>query len=179
MSAVSTLHFTLIFIFGLLLAGIQTSFWFHLFGSTTPPLLWLVVFTYVIIYRTGVSSLFQLMFLALMLASFSGASVKVFYVCLVTYYLFIYFIKSRIFWNGAGYFLIMCSVGSVAYHIIFSGATIIMERTRPEWLLLERATQILLTPAFSFPIFWMMQRLDSLFFRRELKVDVTGGTAYE
>ena len=179
MSWSSILHFTLIFLFGLLLAGLQTSFWFQLFGSTTPPLLWLVVFTYIIIYRVGMSALLQLMFLGLMLAYFSGTSLKVFYICLLSYYFIIYFIKSRIFWNGAGYFLLMCAVGSVAYHVIFVAATILMDRSRPDSLWLERATQILFTPAFAFPIFWLMQRLDSMFFRRELKAEVTGGTAYE
>ena len=175
----SVLHFSLIFIFGLLLAGFQTSFWFQLFGGITPPLLWLVVFTYIIIYRTGLPALFQLMFLGLMLASFSGTSLKVFYLCLLAYYLVIYFIKSRIFWSGAGYFLLMCTVGAVSYHVIFSSVTILLERNRPEWLLVERLTQILLTPAFAFPIFWFLQGLDAMFFRRELKAEVTGGSAYE
>ena len=114
-----------------------------------------------------------------MLGSFSGTSVKVFYFCLLAYYLIIYFVKSRIFWSGAGYFLMMCAVGSVAYHVIFSVTTILMEHSRPEWLLVERATQVLLTPAFAYPIFWLMQKLDSIFFRQKIKAEVSGGTAYE
>ncbi len=173
------LHFILISVLGLLLAGFQTSFWFQMFGAVAPPLLWLVIFTYIIIYRTGMAALVQLVVLGLLLAYFSGSALKVFYFCLLSYYGLIYFIKSRIFWSGAGYFLLMCAVGSVFYHVIFSVATIMIERSRPEWLLVERATQILLTPAFAFPLFWLMQRLDSLFFFSELKAEVTGGTTYE
>lgn len=179
MSWSSVLHFTLISMLGILLAGFQTSFWFQMFGAIAPPLLWLVMFTYIVIYRTGWAALLQLVVLGMLLAHFSGAALKVFYLCLLSYYCLIYFIKSRIFWSGAGYFLMMCAVGSVAYHLIFTVATIVIERSHPEWLLLERATQILLTPAFAFPLFWLMQRLDSLFFFSEIKAEVTGGTAYE
>ncbi len=173
------LHFILISALGLLLAGFQTSFWFQMFGEVAPPLLWLVLFTYIIIYRTGMAALLQLVVLGMLLAYFSGVSLKVFYLCLLSYYCVIYFIKSRIFWSGAGYFLMMCSLGSIFYHVIFSVVTIMIERSRPEWLLVERATQILLTPAFAFPFFWLMQRLDSVFFYSELKAEVTGGTTYE
>ncbi len=179
MSWSSVLHFTLISTLGLFLAAFQTSFWFQMFGAVAPPLLWLVIFTYIIIYRTGLAALFQLVVLGMILAHFSGASFKVFYLCLLSYYSVIYFIKSRIFWSGAGYFLLMCSVGSVFYHLIFSFATIIIERSHPEWLLVERATQILLTPAFAFPLFSLMQKLDSKFFYSGLKAEVTGGNAYE
>jgi hypothetical protein len=172
-------HFTLVYIFALLLAGFQTTFWYQVFGTITPPLLWLVVFTYIVIYRAGISALFQLVFLAMMLAAFSGTNVKVFYAGLLLYFLFIYFVKSRIFWSGAGYFLLMCTVGAVAYHVIFFTLTAVIDRSRPEWLLIERATQILLTPSFAFPIFWVMQGVDAIFFRRELKAEVTGGTAYD
>ncbi len=114
MSWAATLHFVLIFILAGLLAGVQTSFWFQLFGSITPPLLWLVVFTYVALYRDGIGALFQLMLLGLMLAAFSGSSVKVFYLSVTLYFLVLHFIKGRIFWSGSGHFLLMCAIGAVS-----------------------------------------------------------------
>lgn len=178
MSWSAALHFTIVFILALLMAGFQTSFWFQIFGALTPPLLWLIVFTYIILYREGVSAIFQLTFLALMLVAFSASSVKVFYSGLVLYFIFIYFLKSRVFWSGPGYFLIVCSVGAVAYHIIFYILSFSFENSRSDILILERLTQVLLTPAFSFPVYWILNAVDGLFVRRELKADI-GGSTYE
>src|SRR5688572_24837556 len=108
----AALHFSIIFIFSLFLAGFQTSFWFQIFGAVTPPLMWLVVLTYIALYREGVLAVFQVLILTMMLAAFSVTGLKVFYGTLMFYFIFIYILKSRIFWSGAGYFLMICSIGS-------------------------------------------------------------------
>lgn len=178
MSWTTALHFSVIFILAALLAGFQTSFWFQILGSVTPPLMWLVVFTYIAVYRDGVSVVAQLMALTMMLAAFSIASLKVFYGSLLIYYVFIHLLKSRIFWSGPGYFLMICSIGSVGFHIIFYTLATGMDNTASDPLLLERFTQILLTPAFAFPIYWLMHFIDKLFSKKELDTDF-GGTTYD
>jgi hypothetical protein len=178
MNWAAALHYTIVFLFALLLAGFQTSFWFHVFGGITPPLLWLVVFTYIALYRNGMSAVFQLMFLAIMLAAFSSIGLKVFYLGLLIYFVVIYLTKSRIFWSGPGYFLMICSMGSIAYHVIFYLLSMTVESTRAEPMVLERITQILLTPAFAFPVYWILNSVDGMFIRREIKTDF-GGSTYE
>lgn len=178
MSWSAVFHFGIIFIFALLLAGFQTTFWHQIFGAVQPPLLWLVVFTYLALYRSGMTALFQLTMLVLMLAAFTAISVKTFYVGLLIYFMVIYILKSRIFWSGPGYFLLVCSVGSVAFHLIFFVLALFLEKTAVDVMFLERLTQVLLTPAFAFPIYWIMVAVDDLFVKKELKADV-GASAYD
>lgn len=174
----SALHVFLILLLALLLAGLQTSFWFHLFGAVTPPLLWLVVITYVAAYRDGMSAIYQLVFLALLLSAFTATSLKVFYLSLLIYCVFIHFFKSRIFWSGSGYFLMLCTMGSVAFHFIFYLLAVIVDKGRADLILIERVTQILLTPAFCLPIYWVLNFIDGLFHRREIKTE-TGSVTYD
>ncbi len=178
MSWRAALHFSVIFVLAALLAGFQTSFWFQVFGSVTPPLIWLVVFTYIAVYREGVSVVAQLMALTMMLAAFSVTGLKVFYGTLLIYYVFIHILKSRIFWSGPGYFLMICSIGSVAFHVIFYTLSSGIEDSVAEPLFVERFTQILLTPAFAFPVYWVMHFIDGLFTKKELEANF-GGTTYD
>lgn len=172
MSWSGLLHFFLIYLIALVMAGLQTTVWFQIFGSITAPLLWLVVFTYVALYREGFAAAFQLMVMALMLAAFSGISVKTFYLGLLIYFIVIYFVKSRVFWSGSGYFLMMVTLGAFTYHVIFYILSYIVEKNLADLLILERLTQILLTPSFAIPLYWLLTGVDGIFIKREIKTDL-------
>lgn len=140
--------------------GIQTSFWFQLFGSVPAPLLWLNLVVYIILYRKPMPAILTIYAMGFILLSFTAMPLKMMWVSLLILFALVYGIKSRVFWSGSGYYTIMCTFSAVAYHLIFFFTSMALERNPASFEIVDRLVQIILTPSFAFPMYWLLAKID-------------------
>lgn len=153
-------NLSLIFAMLIFLAGFQTTFWFQLFGNVPSPLLWLNLVVYMILYRKPYTAILMLYAMGFVLLAFTAMPLKMMLISLLILFTLVYLIKTRVFWSGSGYYTIMCGFSAVAYHVIFFLASMILEKNPANLELLDRVVQIVLTPSFAFPIYWVLSRID-------------------
>lgn len=155
-----TLNFLLLALFMMVLCGLETSFWFQLFGNVPSPLLWINLLIYIALYRRPYLAIWLIYALGFVAASFTLMPLKMMFVNLLILFTLVYLIKSRFFWSGSGYYTIMCLFGAVAYHVIYFLTSFALEPTHTSFQPLERVVQIILTPSFAFPMYWVLARMD-------------------
>ncbi len=153
-------NFLLLALFMSLLCGFQTSFWYQLFGNVPSPLLWINLVVYVALYRKPFMAIWIIYSLGFIAACFSAVPLKMIFITLLLLCLLINAIKSRVFWAGPGYYTIMTIFGAVAYHVLYFLLSLILEKNSASLQLTERLVQIILTPSFAFPMYWLLARID-------------------
>ncbi|MGZ3775647.1 MAG: hypothetical protein ACXVCY_16860 [Pseudobdellovibrionaceae bacterium] len=156
------LNFLILFAGLIFLAGFQTTFWFQIFGNVPSPLLWLNLVVYVILYRKPFPAILTIYAMGFILLAFTSMPLKMMWITLLLLFLLVYGIKSRVFWAGSGYYTIMCAFSAVAYHVIYFLISMVIEKNAANLDLLERLVQIILTPSFAFPIYWILLRMDKI-----------------
>lgn len=154
------LNFLLLLLLMTVLAGFQNTFWYQLFGTMPTPMLWLCVIVYVAVYRKLYPALFTIYILGLALMGFTAMPIKVLLVTLLTVYFVLYTIRSRVFWDGPIYYTMMCAVAAASYHVIYFFLSWMIEKNSAALNLWDRLIQIILTPAFGVPLFWLLTRID-------------------
>lgn len=154
------LNFLALFALLLLLAGFQTTFWFQLFGNVPAPLLWLNLVVYVILYRKPVPAIFTIYAMGFILLTFTAMPLKMMWFSLLILFTLVYGIKSRVFWSGSGYYTIMCTFSAVAYHLIYFTGSMVLEKNPASFEIVDRVVQIILTPSFAFPLYWLLAKVD-------------------
>lgn len=145
-----------------LLAGFQNTFWFQLFGSVPAPMLWLCLVVYVTLNRKLYRGLFTVYVLGLAIMGFTVMPMKMLLISLFLVYFILYSIRSRVFWEGPVYYTIMCTLAAFSYHVIYFFHSWIFEKNPAPVDFLDRFVQLLLTPAFCFPLFWLLTRIDKM-----------------
>lgn len=149
------------FLFALLLGSVQTVLWPLFFGSIIAPLFWLNLMLYLMIYRTPGYAVFSVYVFGFLFCSFSAVPPGVMLSTIMTMFLIVNFLKSRVFWTGFSYFAIVSALGAVAYHTVFFFISLMIEKNTAGFLVVDRIVQILLTPSVAYPIYAVMQRLDN------------------
>lgn len=144
----------------ILLCGFQTSFWFQIFGWLSAPPLWLLLIVYISLYRRSTTTVLWVYFLGFLASAFTLAPLKMIWCSLLLLYLLIVFVKARVFWGGPGYFALVSTASVATFQLTYWILSHLLEPNPVPMLPLERLTQILLTPLFSFPIHWLMSRLE-------------------
>jgi len=145
-----------------LIAGFQTTFWFQLFGSVPAPLLWLNMVVFIALYRRPYPAIFMIYGFGFLMMSFSAVPLAILWATLLVLFILLYSIKTRFYWGGSVYYAIMCSFAAVAFHIIYPSLSAIFETNTVAPDLLDRAVQIILTPSFAFPMYWILNKIDSV-----------------
>lgn len=158
----SILNFLALFAVLLLLAGFQTTFWFQLLGNVPAPLLWLNVIVYVMLYRKPFPAIFIVYAMGFVLLTFTVMPLKMMWLSLLILFTLVYGIKARVFWSGSGYYTMMCTFSAVAYHLIYFFGSMVMEKNPASFEVVDRLVQIILTPSFAFPIYWVLAKIDRL-----------------
>lgn len=156
------LNSLLFFIVLMLIGGFQTTFWFQLFGNVPAPLLWLNLIVYVILYRKPAPALISIYAMGFILLAFTAMPLKMMWISLLLLFLLVYGIKSRVFWSGSGYYTIMCAFSAVAYHLIYFFTSMVIEKNPASFEVVDRLVQIVLTPSFAFPMYWVLSKIDKL-----------------
>lgn len=146
----------------MLLAGFQTTFWFQLFGNVPSPLLWLNLVVYMILYRKPFPAIFTIYAMGFILLTFTAMPLKMMWISLIILFTLVYAIKSRVFWSGSGYYTIMCAFSAVAYHLIYFFGSMVLEKNPASFEIVDRLVQIILTPSFAFPMYWLLAKIDKV-----------------
>lgn len=159
----------------ILFSGLQTSFWYQLFGNIPAPLLWLNVVIYISIYRASLFSLFQISLICFLLSSYTAMPLKMIYLSVFLLHIALSTLKGRVFWGGVSYFVLISGVGTLFFHLIYIFSSYILETQFTTINFAERMTQILLTPAFAYPTYWVMNYWD----QKNKESYESGGLEYE
>lgn len=147
-------------LFMALLCGFQTSLWYQFFGNVPAPLLWVNLIVYIALYRKPFMAIWVIYALGFIAASFSALPLKMMFVTLFILFALIFAIKSRVFWSGSGYYTIMSIFAAVAFHVIYFLLSLMLEPNSASLQPMERLVQIILTPSFAFPMYWLLARID-------------------
>ncbi|WP_413584618.1 hypothetical protein [Bdellovibrio sp. HCB274] len=158
----ATLNFFILLAILLIVAGIQTTLWFQFFGNVPAPLLWLNLIVYLTLYRKPFPAIFTIYAMGAILLIFTGMPLKMMLFSLLILFTLVYGIKSRVFWSGAGYYTIMCGFSAVAYHLIYFLLSMVLEKNPASFEIVDRLVQIILTPSFALPMYWILAKIDKL-----------------
>lgn len=156
------LNFLVLFVMLFLVAGFQTTFWFQLFGNVPAPLLWLNLIVYVILYRKPAPAILTIYVMGFLLLMFTAMPLKMMWITMLILFTLVYGIKSRVFWSGSGYYTIMCGFSAVAYHLIFFFSSMVIEKNPASFEIVDRLVQIILTPSFALPMYWVLAKFDKV-----------------
>ncbi|MGE3973291.1 MAG: hypothetical protein AB7F59_02060 [Bdellovibrionales bacterium] len=148
----------------LILAGAQTSFWVHVFGSMTPPAFWLIVILYLSLQRENNEGLLTVFFLSFILAVFTSLNDGLLTLTHLAIFFTARFVKSRVFAFSGWYFGAACGLAVPFFslsHFLLSQPFDSNPPTNIEWLGL--LFQIPLTAFFGLVLFPMFLFIDSFF----------------
>ncbi len=157
------LNFTLFILSAALGCAFQTSLWMQVFGTFSTPQMWIPFAVYWSLYRSPLEAVAMIYGLTILATSFSGVPFSVFLIALCGTHIALSFLKQRILWGSATFFMLASGGASVAFpvlHLIVSW--IVEERPihRPEiftWLL-----SVLLNMLLSLPLLRLFNWFDSL-----------------
>ena len=156
------LNFLVLFAVLLVTAGLQTTLWYQLFNEVPSPLLWLNLIVYVILYRKPYPAIFTIYAMGFVLLTFTAMPLKMMWITLWVLFTLVYGIKTRVFWSGSGYYTIMCAFSAVAYHVIYFVSSMVMEKNPASFEIVDRIVQLILTPSFAFPMYWVLAKIDKI-----------------
>ena len=112
------LNWFLLIVATLLLCSFQTTFWFQVVGGVTAPMLWLLVFLYITLYRTLTEAIFINYALALVISPFTSMGLGTLWTIALAFTLIVSFVKVRVFWPGTRYFIAASALATIAFHVI-------------------------------------------------------------
>lgn len=163
LSAYYFLNLLILFVLANLLGAMQTTLWPQLFGGLPSPLFWLILLTYVALYRRTWEAIFIIYACSLFLAPFTVMALGFYMLLLLILAVSVQFAKTRIFWPGPGYFLIAVSSINLFYHVVHIVLSSYIEPIpMTSYDILSRLIQLLLTPLFSIPLFYLFQFVDRI-----------------
>jgi hypothetical protein len=144
----------------LTLCGLQTTFWHQWTGGAPAPLLWLNVILYLLLYRPTQEGLLAAYYVSLIVTSFSAISLGVLSITVLTVSLIALAVKKRLFWPSTRYFVAMSAGGAFFYHLSYFSVSHIFESNPAEVSFFYRFFEIIQTPLWSAPIFWLLTSVD-------------------
>lgn len=151
-------------LFVAVLAGFQTTLWFQVFGSIQGPSLWLLVLVYFAIYRTPKEALVLSYLTSLVLFFFGWMPVGLWLFNILIFWFLIWIVKERFFWSGSGYFWIAAAVSTFVWHVLTISTSYFVEDVSLRSVeFFNRTLQILLTPLFAVPIYYLIRWIEKIF----------------
>ncbi len=145
----------------------QTVFWFQIFGQVPSPLIWILFPIYFIVTKPGFTSLFFTYFLTFVASRYSSIHLGNLLIVMSLIAFLIMMLRSRIFWTGPSYYLLISFGSLFAFHVLFLVISFILEDNKASILFWDRFVQIILTIGFCYPAYVILQKIDSLFSTHE------------
>lgn len=136
---------------------IQTTLWPMMFGDIPAPQLWLMIITYIGIYRQPTEGLITAYILGYLMTAFTLMPLKIILISVLLVFGVVYLIRSRLFWGGNGYFTMMVAIALVTHHLGYIFISRFMENNPTGIDFMTRFQQILITPIFSLIIYKLLQ----------------------
>lgn len=146
-----------------LLAGLQTTLWFQIFGNTPSPALWLILIIYIALYRPPHQGILIAYGCTALFSLFSVTPIGLWLLSVLIVFGIVWFVKQRIFWPGTGYFALACVLSAALFHIVSPLVSLLLEdQPLRTYFILDRIIQILLTPLFSSPIYYLLRWIEAV-----------------
>jgi hypothetical protein len=153
----------LLFLFAtLLLATIQTSLWFQIFGYFPSPALWIPVLIYVALNRSTLEAIIYAYLTAFVLASMTAMPEGVLMISCLGVALTAQVFKKRIYWVSASYIMMVSGLGALLFQIYHWGATYVFGEPISSPAIIDWIIEALLTPLAApvlFPVFRWFDRV--------------------
>lgn len=144
-------------------AGLQTAFWPSILRVFYGANLWIFITIYICIYRRFHHALIFTYVNTLILHSYTSVPFGVLLVLQILLLAFCNFLRSRIFWTTASYYLIVCAISVLLFEIAFMFLSYFFEpvpAVRLAWR--ETVVTIFLSPALGFLFFSFGRLIDTL-----------------
>lgn len=148
---------SLLFIFCI---SLQTVLPWSLFGTMISPVIWILFISYIILYRPFIQSLVLNYIFCILLHSSSGVSLRALLLSMIAITILLNVVKKRVFVPGFQYFLIMSSLGLLAFQLFYTLISSLVEPVPALFNFQTRIFELLLTPLFAAPVFVAMEWLD-------------------
>lgn len=147
----------LFILLALLLAAGQTSLWLQIFGYFPPPALWIPVIVYLALFRSALHLIIVAQLVAIALSSTTAMPEGIMMIACLAVGLSVQVFKARIFWTATTYFMLVCGLATLAFHIFQMLASwVVVDHPLTSPAISDWIIQSLLTPLFAplvFPIF--------------------------
>lgn len=140
----------------LLLATIQTSLWFQIFGYFPSPALWIPCLIYVALYRSTLETIIYSYLTAFVLSSMTAMPEGILMISCLAVALVAQVFKKRIYWVSASYIMMVCGLGALFFQIFHWGAAYVFGEPLSSPAIIDWIIEALLTPLAApilFPVF--------------------------
>ena len=155
------LVFTLLFF---LACGFQTSFWPNITMLIPSPQFWLILIIFMTLKWSPQFTIFYIYFLGFCMLSFSEIPLKMIWTTLLIMFSLLLFIKNRIQLTGAVSFIVLVLFGSFIFEVSYYYFSTLFEAIPTSILFTDRLLQILINFIFSFPLYFIFDKFDTLIF---------------
>ena len=156
------LNLIFIILIALFLSGLQTTFWFQIFGSLPAPQFWLNMILYLILFRKPIEGILTVYLVGLILNPFTAMPLGMIWATLLILFVCTSFVKKRLFWPGSRYFL-MASFGMcLAYHVVYFVLSRWLEINPAPISFFHRFFEIVFTTLISVPMYMGLAAIDHL-----------------
>jgi len=156
------LNAALLILATLILCSFQTTFWYQVVGSVAAPMLWLLVFLYVTLYRKRSEAIFINYALAVVISPFTSMGIGTLWMITLFYTLAVSIVKERVFWPGTRYFIAASALSTLAFHIISWLLSRTIEANPIGSQLGPRLLELIFTPLWAAPVYWLFSFIDQI-----------------
>lgn len=155
------INFVIILILGCLLCGLQSTFWFQIFGRTPAPNFFLLLIFYLALFRKRWMGLAQVYLLGPIMAAYTISPTGIVWLLVILIYIFASYAKERVFWPNWRYYMLSSLALTIGYHLMLGGLSWFFDSPRPLefW---RRFGEVVLTVLFAPPFISFMAWVDRL-----------------
>lgn len=141
-----------------LATGFQTSLWAQLFGTLPGPLIWILFFLYLALYRKPMEAVGLSYLCAAQVYFFGWIPFGLLIFNIIILYTLVYLVKERIFWPGHRYFITASFLTALLYQIIYLVNSWFFELVPiRDLMFFERLFQVIITPIFASPVYYILK----------------------
>jgi hypothetical protein len=165
MSENKLLYINILFhlIFTFILTNIQTGLWYDIFGGFPTPFFWLLCLVYYGIYRSNKDAVLLFAFNVFIVMNYTVAPLGLIFLSSFGVFVLMTKLKSRVFWRGPSYFVMMSAISVPVFYILYYGISWSFEEigfAKIRWFYI--LTQILLTTLISPLFYFIFQNIDRI-----------------
>ncbi len=147
----------------MVLASLQTSLWFQIFGYFPGPALWIPCLVYIALFRSTLEAVLFSYVMGVALAAMTTMPEGLLMIVCLALILSTQILKSRIYWTSSSYLMMVSGIAALSFHLFHLIASYIIgdhPLTSPnimDWLI-----EALLTPLAAPPLFPIFQWFDKV-----------------
>ena len=145
------------------LSAAQSSLWFHVFGSSPAPYLWLIVGCYWVLTRNFVEATVMVYLTTFIFVTMSGLPLNLAFIVNISVYLVIFALKDRVLWSGNFSFMLASAISAGILPIfVFLYSFLLADRALNDFLFFEWIIRSLLTAIASIPLYYLFSFIDKI-----------------